>query len=178
MFAYPVKTRHPGVQDAVVAEVRRVRDAGAERVGLVGFSAGGHAAAMAALAPGATPEQRVDVVILGYPVVSMLLPTHAGSQQNLLGSEPTDAARAATSVDLLVTPDAPPFFVWHTAEDAVVPVQHSYLLGLALATAGVPHELHVYERGRHGIGFGEGEGTVEHWRTASTAWLRQRGWVT
>jgi len=181
VFEYPVKTRHPGPLEAVRAEVARVRDAGAARVGVLGFSAGGHAGAMAALAPGAaTPEQqaaeRIDLVILGYPVVSMLLPTHAGSQQNLLGPEPSDALRAATSTDLLVTPDAPPFFIWHTAQDAVVPVQHSYLLGMALAAAGVPHELHVYERGRHGLGLGDGEGTAENWRAAGAAWLRQRGW--
>jgi acetyl esterase/lipase len=176
VFEYPVETRHPGPLDAVRAEVARVRDAGAARVGVLGFSAGGHAAAMAALAPGGTASERVDLVILGYPVVSMLLPTHAGSRLNLLGKNPPDALRAATSVDLLVTPEAPPFFIWHTAEDAAVPVQHSYLLGMALAAAGVPHEVHVYERGRHGIGFGDGEGTVAGWRAASAAWLGQRGW--
>lgn len=176
VFAYPVKTRHPGPLAAVRAEVSRIRDTGADRVGVLGFSAGGHAGAMAALAPGAAPAERIDLVILGYPVVSMLLPTHAGSRQNLLGPQPSDALRAATSTDLLVTPDAPPFFIWHTAEDAAVPVQHSYLLGMALAAARIPHELHVYERGRHGIGFGEGEGTAEDWRSASAAWLRQGGW--
>jgi acetyl esterase/lipase len=176
VFAYPVKSRHPATLHAVRAEVARVRDAGATRVGLLGFSAGGHASGMAALAPGAAPSERIDIVILCYPVVSMLLPTHAGSRQNLLGPDPSDALRAATSVDLLVTPDAPPFFVWHTTEDAVVPVQHSYLLGMALAAAGVPHELHVYERGRHGSVFGETAGTTADWRSASAAWLRQRGW--
>jgi acetyl esterase/lipase len=178
VFAYPVKTRHPAPLEAVRAEVARIRDAGAARVGVLGFSAGGHAGAMAALAPGAAASERIDLVILGYPVVSMLLPTHLGSQQNLLGAEPSDDLRAATSTDLLVTPGAPPFFIWHTAEDPVVPVQHSYLLGMALAAAGVPHELHVYERGRHGIGFGEGAGTAADWRAASAAWLRQAGWGT
>jgi acetyl esterase/lipase len=182
VFAYPVKTRHPGPVEAVRAEVARVRDAGADRVGLLGFSAGGHAAAMAALAPAAAmPErraaERVDLVILGYPVVSMLLPTHAGSQQNLLGPDPSDALRTATSTDLLVAPGAPPFFIWHTAEDAVVPVQHGYLLAMALAAGGVPHELHVYERGRHGLGLAEGAGTAEEWPAACAAWLRQLGWA-
>lgn len=178
VFPYPVKSRHPITLDAVRAEVKRVRDAGATRVGVLGFSAGGHAGGMAALAPGAAPSERVDLAILCYPVVSMLLPTHAGSRKNLLGTTPTDAERASASLDLLVTPDAPPFFVWHTADDPVVPVQHSYLLGMALAAAGVPHEVHVYEHGRHGIVFGEGGGTTTEWRAASTAWLHQRGWLS
>jgi acetyl esterase/lipase len=178
VFRYPVATRHPAVLDAVRAEVRRVRDVGAGRVGLLGFSAGGHAAGMAALAPGAAPAERVDLVILGYPVVSMLLETHKGSRDNLLGPSPTAAERAATSLDLLVTPDAPPFFLWHTADDAVVPPQHSYLLAMALAAVGGEHELHVYEHGRHGLGLAEGSGTAAGWRDASAAWLRAQRWVT
>lgn len=177
VFAYPVKTRHPAPLEAVRAEVTRVRDAGATRVGVLGFSAGGHAGAMAALAPGAAPSERIDLVILGYPVVSMLLPTHAGSRENLLGPGPPDVLRAATSPDLLVTPDAPPFFIWHTAEDAVVPVQHSYLLGMALAAAGVPHELLVFPRGAHGLGLAEGSGGAERWTSLCEDWLREEDWI-
>jgi acetyl esterase/lipase len=178
VLRYPVKTRYPAGLHAVRAEVARLRDAGAARVGVLGFSAGGHAGGLAALAPGAGPSERIDLAILCYPVVSMLLPTHAGSQLNLLGKDPSDALRAATSLDLLVTPEAPPFFVWHTTEDTVVPVQHSYLLGMALAAAGVPHELHVYERGGHGSVFGESAGTTAGWRAAGAAWLRQREWIS
>ena len=169
VFPYPVKTRHPGVQDAVVAEVRRVRDAGAGRVGLVGFSAGGHAAAMAA--------SSADLVILGYPVVSMLLDTHKGSRDNLLGPSPTPTERAATSADLLVTASSPPFFIWHTAEDASVPVQHSYLLGMALAAAGVRLELHVFPRGVHGLGLAEDSGAAARWTSLCEDWLRDEGWI-
>jgi acetyl esterase/lipase len=178
VFEYPVLTRHPGPLDAVRAEVRRVRDAGAERVGIIGFSAGGHAAGMAALAPGATAQERVDLVILGYPVVSMLLPTHQGSRENLIGLEAGDALRAATSLDQLVTTSTPPFFVSHTAEDEAVPVQHSYLLGMALSAADVPHELHVFERGRHGLELAVGAGTAESWTGLCEDWLRAQGWVT
>ncbi len=150
---------------------------GPTRVGVLGFSAGGHAAAMAALAPGAAPTERIDLVILGYPVVSMLLPTHAGSQREPARTGAVRRRCAPRPPPICSSRrDAPPFFIWHTAEDTVVPVQHSYLLGMALAAAGVPHELHVYERGRHGIGFGEGTGTAPAWRAASAAWLRQRGW--
>jgi acetyl esterase/lipase len=182
VFEYPVKMRYPGPLQAVRAEVARVRDAGAARVGVLGFSAGGHAGAMAALAPAAATaaqraSERIDLVILGYPVVSMLLPTHAGSQQNLLGPDPSDALRTATSTDLLVTPDAPPFFVWHTAEDRVVPVQHSYLLGMALAAAGVKHALHVFPLGAHGLGLAEGSGGAARWTTVCAEWLREEGWI-
>ena len=169
VFLYPVQTRHPGVQDAVRAEIRRVRDAGAGRVGVLGFSAGGHAAAMAAA--------DADLVILGYPVVSMLLDTHKGSRDNLLGPAPTPAERAATSADLLVTASSPPFFIWHTAADAAVPVQHSYLLGIALAAAGVRHEVHVFPLGVHGLGLAEGSGGAERWTSLCEGWLREEGWI-
>ncbi len=177
VFEYPVKTRHPGPLRAIRAEVARIRDAGATRVGVVGFSAGGHAGALAALAPGAAASERIDLVILGYPVVSMLLPTHAGSRKNLLGPNPSDALRAATSADLLVTPGAPPFFIWHTAADAAVPVQHSYLLGMALAAAGVRHALHVFPLGAHGLGLAEGSGGAGRWTTMCAEWLREEGWI-
>jgi acetyl esterase/lipase len=169
VFAYPVLTRHPGPLDAVRAEVRRVREAGAGRVALLGFSAGGHAAGMAAYTPG-PPEERVDAVVLGYAVVSMLLPTHKGSRVNLLGEKAPWEARRATSIDQLVTPEAPPSFVWHTAEDAVVPVQHSYLLGMALAAAQVPHELHVLPGEVHGVGLAEGE-PAGAWTGLCADWL-------
>ena len=178
-FAYPVNTRHPAVLDAVRGEIRRVRSTGVERIALLGFSAGGHAAGHATLAPGAVDEERVDLAILCYPVVSMMLPTHQVSRETLLGPDATPAQRAATSVDLLVTPDAPPFFVWHTAEDPVVPVQHSYLLGMALAAAGVRHALHVFPKGRHGLNLArlEGDGDARQWTDLAAAWLREEGWL-
>lgn len=179
VFRYPVGARHPAVLDAVRGEVRRQRDAGVDRIALLGFSAGGHAAGHAALAPGAAPEERVDLAILCYPVVSMMLESHRGSRENLIGLDASAELRAATSVDLLVTPDAPPFFVWHTAEDAAVPVQHAYLLGMALAAAGVRHALHVFPRGGHGLNLAraEGVGDAALWTSLAESWLREEGWL-
>jgi len=175
-FLYPVGVRHPQTLDAVTAEIRRVRAAGADRVGLLGFSAGGHAAGLAAL----TSTERVDAVILGYPVVSMLLETHAGSRENLVGLDAAPALREATSLEKLVTAASPPFFVWHSAEDPVVPVQHSYLLGMALAAAGVRHALHVFPKGRHGLNLArqEGDGDARLWTDLAAAWLREEGWLS
>lgn len=177
VFEYPVQTRHPGPLDAIRAEVRRIRAAGAERVGLLGFSAGGHAAGHAALAPDASPDERVDLAILCYPVVSMELETHADSRRQLIGVDASPELRAATSLDRLVTPSAPPFFIWHTAEDDSVPVQHSYLLAQSLADNGIRHALHVFSRGRHGLALAAGEGDAEHWTALCAAWLQEEGWI-
>lgn len=171
VYEYPVLTRHPGVVDAVADSVSRIRKQGASKVGLLGFSAGGHAAGHAALTvPG------VDFAILGYPVVSMVTETHAGSRENLIGLDANAQLRAATSLERLVTPSAPPFFVWHTADDAAVPVEHAYLLGQALHVHGVKHALHVFQHGRHGLGLAEGTG-AEAWTALCALWLAENGFV-
>ena len=70
----------------------------------------------------------------------------------------------------------PPTFVWHTADDEVVPVEHAYLLAAALARHQVPHALHVYPTGRHGLGLAEGSGDPERWTAECTAFLAAHGW--
>ncbi|MHA7240759.1 alpha/beta hydrolase [Arthrobacter sp. TMS1-12-1] len=176
VFGYPVQARHPGPLDAVRTEIRRVRAAGVEHVALLGFSAGGHLAGHAALTGTGHDDERVDAAVLGYPVVSMELATHRGSQDELLGPDAGGALRAATSLDRLVTGDAPPFFIWHTAADEDVPVEHAYRLGQALAAHAVPHTLHVFEEGEHGLGLAEGQGAAGQWSRLAAEWLRARGW--
>ena len=172
VFLYPVATRHPLVMNAISSEIRRVRATGVDRIGLLGFSAGGHAAGLSALAG---PE-RVDAAILAYPVVSMLLETHAGSRETLVGLDASAELRAATSLETLVTPASPPMFLWHTAADASVPVEHSYLLAQALAASGVPHALHVFPNGRHGLGLAPDAGAASAWPALAAMWLDELGW--
>ncbi|MHA7984287.1 alpha/beta hydrolase [Rathayibacter sp. CAU 1779] len=171
VLPYPVRTRQPAPLDAVRRRIAELRADGVRRVGIIGFSAGGHLAGQAALSARPGEPCRVDAAVLCYPVVSMLLDTHAGSRGNLLGADATPAARAETSLECLVTPYAPPTFIWHTADDDVVPVQHSYLLARALAGHDVPHELHVFPSGRHGLGLAVDRPPVSSWTSLCLDWL-------
>ena len=177
VFLYPVRTQHPAPLEAVRAEIRRLRTAGIEQIALLGSSAGGHLAGHAALTASPLSAERVDAAILCYPVVSMELDTDKGSQQELLGATPKAETRTATSLDHLVTVEAPPFFIWHTADDASVPVQHSYLLAQALARAGAPHALHVFPAGPHGLGLATGTGEPAAWPALCASWLSALGWL-
>ncbi len=174
-FDYPVQQRHPAPNEAIASEVARVRADGAERVGLLGFSAGAHAAGLAAYAP-ALPEARVDLAVLCYPVASFFDPTHVGSREVLLGERYDEEATAGVSLERLVTPAAPPTFVWHTADDDVVPVVGAYRLGAALAENGVPHELHVYRSGPHGLGLAHDFPGAGEWTVACERFLLDLGW--
>ena len=121
VFRYPLNVRHPAQLDALRAEIRRRRADGAQRIGLIGFSAGGHLAGLAALAPGAAADQTVQFAVLGYAITSMETETYRPARLILLGEDASPQLRRSTSLDALVTPESPPFFVWHTAEDPYVP---------------------------------------------------------
>ncbi|MEV5070709.1 prolyl oligopeptidase family serine peptidase [Microbacterium sp. LMI12-1-1.1] len=173
IFRYPVGMAHPAAHDAIGARIAELRGAGADRVLLVGFSAGGHAAGLAALRP-ADATRRVDGLVLGYPVVSLEKHSHQGSSEVLLGDEDTPARRAALSLESLVTAAAPASFLFHSFDDQKVPVEHSLLLSSAMHHAGIPHELHLYPLGGHGCGLG---GDLVPWTNACAAWLAREGWL-
>ncbi len=131
-----------------------------EKIGIVGFSAGGHLAASVGAfwnAPfaeeclGDAGLLKPNAAILSYPVISSGAWAHSGSIINLIGEEASMELAELVSIEKQVTADFPPTFLWHTATDAVVPVQNSLLMGEALAVAKVPFELHIYPFGPHGL---------------------------
>jgi len=183
--------RHPvPLQDAQRA-IRLARHRAAEwkidpqRIGILGFSAGGHLVSTAGThfdggnAEADDPIERMssrpDLMVLCYPVISLKAPyVHQGSLHNLLGDTPDPALVESLSNDEQVTADTPPTFLWHTFEDGGVPVENSLRFAAALARHKVPHELHVYEAGGHGLGLGENSPGVRHWTQACEEWLKVR----
>ncbi len=124
-----------------------------ERIAVLGFSAGGHAAAHIGLKWHQMPqgkECRPDAMILGYPVITSGEYAHRGYIENLLGND-VERLRDEVSLEKFVREDTPPVFLWHTREDASVPVENSLLLADALCRKGVAFELHVWQHGGHGL---------------------------
>ena len=174
VFRYPLNARHPAPLDALRAEIGRRRAAGAQRIGLIGFSAGGHLAGLGALAPGAAPGQTVQFAVLGYAITSMETETYRPARLILLGEDASPQLRRSTSLDSLVTPQSPPFFVWHTAADPYVPPEHTYRFAAALAASDVPHAVHMFTHGPHGLGLAEDAGEAAIWTTLAKAWILEQ----
>jgi acetyl esterase/lipase len=174
VFRYPLLVRHPEPLHALRAEIQRARDGGAERIGLVGFSACGHLAGLAALAPGAVPAERVDFAVLGSAITSMETETYRPARLILLGENASPELRRVTSLDALVTESSPPFFVWHTAEDVYVPPEHTYRLATSLAAHGVPHTVHVFAHGPHSLGLAQCDLDAARWTTLAASWISEQ----
>jgi acetyl esterase/lipase len=174
VFRYPLMVRHPAPLNALRAEIRRLRDGGSTRIGVIGFSAGGHLAGLAALADDADADEAVDFAVLGYAITSMETETYRPSRLILLGEDATPELRRATSLDALVTRSSPPFFLWHTAEDAYVPPEHTYRLAASLAAHNVPHAVHVFAHGPHGIGLADDAGDAAAWTDLAASWIGEQ----
>ena len=184
---------HPAPMQDAARAIRIVRARAAEwgidpqRIGILGFSAGGHVASTAGThfdsgkSDAPDPTERVsskpNLMILIYPVITMREKTHAGSKLNLLGSTPTPELIALLSNDEQVTKETPPAFLVHTMNDPAVPVENSLLFIAALRKAGVPFEFHVYERGPHGFGLGQKDPILATWPDRCADWLRLHGFV-
>ncbi|MBI2949561.1 MAG: alpha/beta hydrolase [Verrucomicrobia bacterium] len=181
--------RHPRMLEDVARAVRVVRSKAREwridpaRIGVMGSSAGGHLASTLLTHfdsgrpdsddPIERESSRPDLGILCYPVITMGQFTHEGSKRNLLGENPSSELVQHLSNELQVTRQTPPVFIWHTLEDTAVPVENSLAFAAAMRQAGVPFDLHIYERGRHGIGLANGH----PWTRDCLFWLSQRGFV-
>jgi acetyl esterase/lipase len=168
----------------VVRERAREWNVDSTRVGLLGFSAGGHLASTAAtqfwnpVLPGATREQvRPDFLMLGYPVISFdAAIAHAGSRGMLLGRQPTREQLAKYSNELNVSAQTPPTFIMHAADDQTVDVINSLRFFEALQRAGVSSELIVYPAGGHGFGLNNST-TPDRWVERLRDWLLSRGYL-
>lgn len=151
-------------------------DADASRVAVLGFSAGGHLAGRLASGPEAKGDERPDLAVLCYPVVSFTHLPHMGSLQALLGDDATLEAQRGASLEYAVHPDAPAVFCWHTSDDGAVDVEHSMRYVGALRRAGVPVELHVLPHGQHGLGLADGQPYVARWKGWCGEWFAAHGW--
>lgn len=182
---------HPAPMLDVQRAIRLVRSRGTawnvkpDRIGVLGFSAGGHLASTAAThfddgdREAADPADRVscrpDFAVLVYPVISFVEPyTHKGSRKNLLGEDPDPELVEKFSNERQVTPQTPPTFLVHTNEDGGVPVENSLAFYAAMRKAKVPGELHVFEKGPHGFGLGKPDMAASVWPKLCEEWLRGR----
>jgi acetyl esterase/lipase len=187
---------HPTQLGDAQRAIRIVRARAAEwgvdprRLGVIGFSAGGHLASTtgthfdAGNASSTDPIERAssrpDFMLLLYPVITMRADsvTHAGSRLNLLGASPTPELERLLSNETQVTPQTPPTFIVHTEDDRTVPVQNALLFYDALKRNGVQAELHVFEHGPHGFGLAPTNPVLAVWTTLCETWMRQHGWLT
>jgi acetyl esterase/lipase len=184
--------RHPielgDAQRAIRLVRTRAQELGlaADRIGMMGFSAGGHLTATAgthfdagkadATDPIERASSRPDFLILAYPVVSFdPAIAHGGSVRNLLGENPDPKLIEDLSNDLRVTPQTPPTFLFHTNADTGVVAENSVRFYLALRKAKVPAEMHIFENGPHGVGLALGDPALGAWSGLLTTWLRGRG---
>jgi acetyl esterase/lipase len=151
------------------------------KLGIIGFSAGGHLASTAITHLDTTNVDyalvRPDFGILVYPVITMEEKTHKGSRENLLGKNPTDAQVAEFSNQLRVTKNTPPTIIFYTTEDKTVPVINGVLFYEALLNNKVPAELHIYAKGKHGFGMKIKNLPSDAWPETLNVWMKDMGFL-
>ena len=160
-----------------------------DKIGIMGSSAGGHLASPLLTHFDAGNPQASDPIdrissrpslgVLCYPVITLGEFTHRGSKRNLLGDKPPAELVELLSNEKQVTGNTPPTFLWHTVQDKAVPVENSLQFATALRKAGVPFALHVYQKGRHGIGLADKPPfkNVHPWAKDLVFWLKAQGFI-
>ncbi len=158
-----------------------------KKIGILGFSAGGHLAATVGThfdlgnSDSDDPIERVscrpDAMVLCYPVITFVEFRHDGSMRALLGDNPSPDMIDMLSNESQVTTDTPPAFLWHTANDQAVPVENSLLFAGALSKNKVPFELHIFPDGRHGLGLARENPQVREWTRLCENWLKTMGFA-
>ncbi len=159
------------------------------RVGVMGFSAGGHLASTVSTLfdagdssssdPIDRQSSRPDFSILCYPVISLKSSfTHGGSKKNLLGENPDPALVEKLSTETQITKDTPPTFIFHTAEDKAVPVQNAIVYFEALQKHGIASEMHIYQKGPHGVGLAPKDPVLSTWKERLADWLKINGFLS
>lgn len=174
--------KYPAAQTDALTAIAYVREHAdhynidPKRIGIMGFSAGGHVCSSAGTHFD-SEKNRPDFLILIYPVISMQKGlTHGGSRHNVLGENPSQELIDLTSNEMQVTPQTPPAFLVHTTEDGAVKWENSVLFYLALKKNKVPAEMHIYEKGDHGYGMEPRDfPAATDWPKQCRQWLQGRG---
>lgn len=180
--------RYPGSYSDACRAIRLLRenaqkyDIDINRIGIMGFSAGGHLASTVATQPDlyTDPEDdlsehvsaRPDRLILGYPVISFVDEfAHNGSARSLLGEDPDPEMMHRLSNNHQVSSSNPPVFIFHTADDSGVPVQNSLSFAEGCLKHQVSVEMHIYPEGRHGVGMALDHSSLKSWTQLLINWL-------
>lgn len=187
--------RHPNPLKDAQRAIRIVRSRAEEwgvdpgRVGILGFSAGGHLAASAGIHFNLLPAEaedpyreisaRPDLMIVCYSVISFVEHYHKGSRVHLLGDDAPDDLVRLLSLETQVGPNTPPAFIWHATDDPAVPVENSLMLASALSRHGVPFDLHTFESGqrKHGLGLATEHPEAHQWTNLCALWLKKHEFV-
>jgi len=157
------------------------------KIGVVGFSAGGHLAASVTTRPDFMADKadplrslsaRPDFAVLGYPVITLEGENaHAGSRKSLLGESPSSVLVRENSLQYQVKAGIPPVFIFHGVADQAVPVANSLMFFNEAIKYNKQAELHLYQSSIHGIGMVQGQGSISTWTQALEAWMKQNGWM-